>query len=167
MHSGAPGLAGLMDGSVSTLAPLFAAGLRFAQEREAFLGDWQLRSARDFDGFFGRAFRRRIADGRGFAVAARGVTGLMTTAGESGITLPFLITNFSCPNAGGGDYRGGRTDGHQLHRHRYMIRRLAGRRSGDCGGVLVFLDGLVDSQRVVIPLQPKRGLDYRRRRRVR
>ena len=90
-----PGLAGLMDGSVSTLAPLFAAAFASHKSWEAFL----VGLAASIGAGISMGFAESLSDdgsltGRG-SPWIRGVTiGLMTTAGGIGHTLPFLINNF-------------------------------------------------------------------------
>jgi len=90
-----PGLAGLMDGSVSTLAPLFAAAFASHKSWEAFL----VGLAASIGAGISMAFSEGLSDdgsltGRGSPWLRGGVTGLMTTAGGIGHTLPFLISNF-------------------------------------------------------------------------
>ena len=90
-----PGLAGLMDGSVSTLAPLFAAAFASHKSGEAFL----VGLAASIGAGISMGFAESLSDdgsltGRG-SPWIRGITiGLMTTAGGIGHTLPFLIDNF-------------------------------------------------------------------------
>jgi rubrerythrin len=90
-----PGLAGLMDGSVSTLAPLFAAAFASHRSWEAFL----VGLAASIGAGISMAFSEGLSDdgsltGRGSPWLRGAVTGLMTTAGGIGHTLPFLISNF-------------------------------------------------------------------------
>src|SRR6202165_4106272 len=90
-----PGLAGLMDGSVSTLAPLFAAAFASHKSWEAFL----VGLAASIGAGISMGFSEGLSDdgsltGRGSPWLRGGVTGLMTTAGGIGHTLPFLISNF-------------------------------------------------------------------------
>ena len=67
-----PGLAGLMDGSVSTLAPLFAAAFATHNTWETFLvGHGGLGRRRHFDGLRRSGLRRRLAHRPRRAVAAR------------------------------------------------------------------------------------------------
>ncbi len=87
-----PGLAGLMDGSVSTLAPLFAA--RFATQDcwKTFL----VGLAASIGAGISMGFAEALSDdgtltGRGHPWARGWVCGAMTTAGGLGHTLPFLI----------------------------------------------------------------------------
>ena len=90
-----PGLAGLMDGSVSTLAPLFAAAFATHKSWDAFL----VGLAASVGAGISMAFAEALSDdgsltGRGRPVVRGAVTGAMTTAGGIGHTLPFLIADF-------------------------------------------------------------------------
>jgi erythrin-vacuolar iron transport family protein len=90
-----PGLAGLMDGSVSTLAPIFAAALATHSSWDAF----RVGLAASLGAGISMAFAEALSDdgsltGRGRPVVRGLVTGLMTAAGGIGHTLPFLIHNF-------------------------------------------------------------------------
>ena len=90
-----PGLAGLMDGSVSTLAPLFAAAFATHKSWDAFL----VGLAASVGAGISMAFAEALSDtgeltGRGSPVVRGIVTGIMTTAGGIGHTLPFMISNF-------------------------------------------------------------------------
>ena len=90
-----PGLAGLMDGSVSTLAPLFAAAFATHKSGDAFL----VGLAASIGAGISMAFSEGLSDdgsltGRGSPWLRGSVTGAMTTAGGIGHTLPFMIGNF-------------------------------------------------------------------------
>jgi erythrin-vacuolar iron transport family protein len=90
-----PGLAGLMDGSVSTLAPIFAAAFATHNSRDAFL----VGLAASVGAGISMAFAEALSDdgsltGRGQPVFRGAVTGLMTATGGIGHTLPFLIPSF-------------------------------------------------------------------------
>jgi len=90
-----PGLAGLMDGSVSTLAPLFAAAYATHRTWEAFL----VGLAASLGAGISMGFAESLSDdgsltGRGSPWIRGAATGLMTTAGGLGHTLPFLIKDF-------------------------------------------------------------------------
>jgi rubrerythrin len=90
-----PGLAGLMDGSVSTLAPLFAAAFATHQPWETFL----VGLAASIGAGISMGFAEALSDdgsltGRGAPVLRGGVCGLMTALGGLGHTLPYLIPNF-------------------------------------------------------------------------
>jgi rubrerythrin len=91
-----PGLAGLMDGSVSTLAPVFAAAFATHDSKDAFL----VGMAASIGAGISMGFAEAMSDdgvlsGRGKPLARGTVCGLMTTAGGIGHTLPFLIGNFT------------------------------------------------------------------------
>ena len=94
-----PGLAGLMDGSVSTLAPLFAAAFATHQNWQTFL----VGLAASIGAGISMGFAEALSDdgsltGRG-SPWLRGITcGLMTTIGGVGHTLPYLVPD-SWPNA--------------------------------------------------------------------
>lgn len=90
-----PGLAGLMDGSVSTLAPIFAAAFATRNTHDAFL----VGLAASLGAGISMAFAEALSDdgsltGRGAPLIRGIVTGAMTTAGGLGHTLPFLIPQF-------------------------------------------------------------------------
>jgi len=90
-----PGLAGLMDGSVSTLAPLFAAAFATHSSRDAFL----VGLASSVGAGISMGFAEALSDdgaisGRGHPMIRGAVCGLMTAAGGLGHTLPFMITDF-------------------------------------------------------------------------
>jgi rubrerythrin len=90
-----PGLAGLMDGSVSTLAPLFAAAFATKSSHDAFV----VGLAASIGAGISMAFAEALSDtgeltGRGSPMIRGLVTGLMTTAGGIGHTLPYLIPDF-------------------------------------------------------------------------
>jgi erythrin-vacuolar iron transport family protein len=90
-----PGLAGLMDGSVSTLAPVFAAAFATRNSWDAFL----VGMAASLGAGISMGFAEALSDdgalsGRGHPWVRGTVCGLMTTLGGIGHTLPFLIPNF-------------------------------------------------------------------------
>ncbi len=89
-----PGLAGLMDGSVSTLAPLFAAAFATHKSWETFL----VGIAASVGAGISMGFAEALSDdgsltGRGHPFIRGVVCGLMTTLGGLGHTLPYLIGN--------------------------------------------------------------------------
>ena len=91
-----PGLAGLMDGSVSTLAPVFAAAFATGHSWDAFL----VGMAASIGAGISMGFAEALSDngsltGRGAPLLRGGICGLMTTLGGIGHTLPFLIENFT------------------------------------------------------------------------
>ena len=90
-----PGLAGLMDGSVSTLAPLFAAAFATHSTWETFL----VGLAASVGAGISMGFAEALSDdgsltGRGAPVVRGVVCGTMTAIGGLGHTLPFLIPSF-------------------------------------------------------------------------
>jgi erythrin-vacuolar iron transport family protein len=90
-----PGLAGLMDGSVSTLAPLFAAAFATGSSWEAFL----VGMAASIGAGISMGFAEALSDdgsltGRGHPWMRGLVCGVMTTLGGVGHTLPYLIPDF-------------------------------------------------------------------------
>jgi len=90
-----PGLAGLMDGTVSSLAPLFAAALATQDSKTAFL----VGLATAVGAGISMAFSEALSDdgvisGRGSPWSRGIVEGLMTFLGAIGHALPFLIPHF-------------------------------------------------------------------------
>ncbi|GAA3764490.1 VIT1/CCC1 transporter family protein [Terriglobus aquaticus] len=89
-----PGLAGLMDGSVSTLAPIFATAFATHQAHTAFL----IGAASAVGAGISMAFSEGLSDngeltGRGKPVIRGVITGVMTFLGGFLHTLPFLVNN--------------------------------------------------------------------------
>ncbi|MDE2238741.1 MAG: rubrerythrin [Rhodospirillales bacterium] len=87
-----PSLVGLMDGSVSTLAPIFAAAFSTGNTFSTFL----VGAAASLGAGISMGFAEALSDdgsltGRGTPYVRGVVTGLMTTLGGLGHTLPFLI----------------------------------------------------------------------------
>jgi len=87
-----PGLAGLMDGSVSTLAPLFAAAFATHSSVDAF----RVGLAASFGAGISMGFAEALSDdgsltGRGHPWARGVVCGFMTAIGGLGHTLPYLV----------------------------------------------------------------------------
>jgi erythrin-vacuolar iron transport family protein len=90
-----PGLAGLMDGSVSTLAPLFAAAFATHQSWETFL----VGLAASVGAGVSMGFAEALSDdgsltGRGTPWVRGAITGLMTALGGIGHTIPYLLGDF-------------------------------------------------------------------------
>ena len=91
-----PGLAGLMDGSVSTLAPVFAAAFATHDTWDAFV----VGLAASLGAGISMGFAEALSDdgsltGRGLPWVRGVVCGLMTTLGGIGHTLPFLVHQFT------------------------------------------------------------------------
>lgn len=89
-----PGLAGLMDGSVSTLAPIFATAFATHKPFTAFLVGMAAATGAGIS----MAFSEALSDsgeltGRGNPVIRGAITGGMTFLGGSLHTLPFLVQN--------------------------------------------------------------------------
>jgi len=90
-----PGLAGLMDGSVSTLAPLFAAAFATQNSLETF----RVGLAASLGAGISMGFAEALSDdgsltGRGRPWTRGFVCGLMTALGGLGHTLPYLIPQY-------------------------------------------------------------------------
>ena len=90
-----PGLAGLMDGSVSTLAPVFAAALATHQSHTALL----VGLAASVGAGISMGFAEALSDdgsltGRGHPWARGVIEGGMTALGGIGHTVPFLLSDF-------------------------------------------------------------------------
>ncbi|HET9695914.1 MAG TPA: ferritin family protein [Terriglobales bacterium] len=90
-----PGLAGLMDGSVSTLAPVFAAAFATKNSHDAFT----VGLAASIGAGISMGFAESLSDdgaltGRGHPWIRGVICGLMTTLGGIGHTVPFLVPNF-------------------------------------------------------------------------
>ncbi|BCL82141.1 hypothetical protein ccbrp13_46060 [Ktedonobacteria bacterium brp13] len=89
-----PGLAGLMDGSVSTLAPIFATAFATHSPFTTFL----VGIASATGAGISMAFSEGLSDdgtltGRGSPIVRGGITGIMTFLGGALHTLPFLVSN--------------------------------------------------------------------------
>jgi len=95
LHIIQPGLAGLMDGSVSSLAPLFAAALSTKNNHTTFLVGLAVAVGAGIS----MAFSEALSDdgklsGRGNPITRGIVCGLMTFVGAAGHTLPFLLPSY-------------------------------------------------------------------------
>src|SRR5262249_16094060 len=87
-----PGLAGLMDGSVSTLAPLFAAAFATHSNYKTFL----VGLAASVGAGISMGFAEALSEdgsltGRGSPILRGLICGLMTALGGLGHTLPYLV----------------------------------------------------------------------------
>jgi rubrerythrin len=139
-----PGLAGLMDGSVSTLAPVFAAAFATKNSWDAFL----VGLAASIGAGISMAFAEALSDdgsltGRGRPVLRGAVTGLMTTAGGIGHTLPFLIKDFHVAFVVAGIVVAMELATIAWIRNRYMdTPLLSAAFQVVAGGVLVFIVGI-------------------------
>jgi hypothetical protein len=90
-----PGLAGLMDGSVSTLAPIFAAAFATKDSHTALL----IGLSAAVGAGISMAFAEALSDtgketGRGHPTIRGAIIGAMTFLGGIFHTLPFLLSNF-------------------------------------------------------------------------
>ena len=138
-----PGLAGLMDGSVSTLAPLFAAAFATHKSWDAFL----VGLAASLGAGISMGFAESLSDdgsltGRGSPWIRGFVIGSMTTAGGIGHTLPFLISDFHVATLVAIVVVAIELGAIAYIRHRYMDTPfLQAAFQVIVGGVLVFLTG--------------------------
>ena len=139
-----PGLAGLMDGSVSTLAPLFAAAFATHDTWATFL----VGLAASVGAGISMAFAEALSDdgsltGRGAPVLRGAVCGLMTAAGGLGHTLPFLIPHFTLATIIAVCVVTVELAAISFIRHRFMDTPfLSAAFQVVVGGVLVFLAGI-------------------------
>jgi rubrerythrin len=140
-----PGLAGLMDGSVSTLAPVFAAAFATKSSWDAFL----VGMAASVGAGISMGFAEALSDdgsltGRGRPWLRGLVCGLMTTAGGIGHTLPFLIANFQIAFTVALVVVAVELAAISYIRHRYMDTPwFSASLQVVLGGALVFLAGLL------------------------
>jgi rubrerythrin len=140
-----PGLAGLMDGSVSTLAPLFAAAFATRNSHDAFV----VGLAASIGAGISMGFAEALSDdgsltGRGHPWIRGLVCGLMTAAGGLGHTLPFLIPAFGPAMVLATAVVAVELAAISYIRHRYMETPLVPAAvQVVVGGVLVFLTGLL------------------------
>jgi erythrin-vacuolar iron transport family protein len=140
-----PGLAGLMDGSVSTLAPLFAAAFATHNTWETFL----VGLAASVGAGISMGFAEALSDdgsltGRGAPVVRGVVCGVMTAIGGLGHTLPFLIPNFWTATVVAIAVVAIELTTISYIRHRFMDTPfLAATFQVVVGGVLVFVAGIL------------------------
>jgi len=140
-----PGLAGLMDGSVSTLAPVFAAALATHSSRDAFL----VGLAASVGAGISMGFAEALSDdgsltGRGHPWVRGLICGLMTAVGGIGHTLPFLIPTFLTAMTAAAVVVLVELGAIAWVRHRYMdTPPLAAGVQVLVGGMLVFVTGLL------------------------
>jgi len=140
-----PGLAGLMDGSVSTLAPVFAAAFATRSSHDAFL----VGMAASIGAGISMGFAEALSDdgvlsGRGRPWMRGAICGLMTTAGGIGHTLPFLIADFRYAMGVAVAVVAVELGVIAWIRHRYMdTPLLSAAFQVVVGGVLVFIVGIL------------------------
>ena len=140
-----PGLAGLMDGSVSTLAPLFAAAFATHNTHDALL----VGLAASVGAGISMGFAEALSDdgsltGRGHPLIRGVVCGLMTATGGIGHTLPFLFSDFHAAMTVATIVVAAELATISYIRHRFMDTPFvsAGIQVA-LGGALVFLSGLL------------------------
>src|SRR5271165_4482192 len=139
-----PGLAGLMDGSVSTLAPVFAAALATQSSFDAF----KVGLAASVGAGISMGFAEALSDdgsltGRGHPWARGIICGLMTALGGIGHTLPFLVPEFHAAMTAAMLVVIVELGIITWIRHRYMeTPPLSAALQVGLGGVLVFLTGV-------------------------
>ena len=91
-----PGLAGLMDGSVSTLAPIFATAFATQDPWTTFLVGLAASVGAGISmGFTEAAHDDGVLSGRGSPFKRGLASGVMTTLGGLGHAMPYLIPDFS------------------------------------------------------------------------
>jgi len=140
-----PGLAGLMDGSVSTLAPVFAAAIATQKPWDAFL----VGMAASVGAGISMGFAEALSDdgvlsGRGHPWLRGPICGMMTAIGGVGHTLPFLINNFKLAMAIAMVIVAIELGVIAWIRHRYMDTPvLSATFQVVVGGVLVFIVGIL------------------------
>jgi rubrerythrin len=140
-----PGLAGLMDGSVSTLAPVFAAAFATQSSWDAF----RVGLAASLGAGISMGFAEALSDdgsltGRGHPWARGLIEGAMTALGGIGHTLPFLIHDFHVAMVVAMIVVLIELGTISWIRHRYMdTPPLSAALQVGLGGVLVFLTGVL------------------------
>jgi erythrin-vacuolar iron transport family protein len=140
-----PGLAGLMDGSVSTLAPLFAAAFATHNTWETFL----VGLAASVGAGISMGFAEALSDdgsltGRGAPLLRGAICGVMTFVGGIGHTLPFLIASFPVATAAAFVVVAAELAAISYVRYRYMdTPLLAAAFQVIVGGALVFAAGIL------------------------
>jgi len=140
-----PGLAGLMDGSISSLAPLFAAAFATRDSHTAFL----VGLATAIGAGISMAFSEGLSDdgklsGRGSPWVRGTVCGLMTFLGAAGHALPFLNPDFLSAALIAGAVVLAELLLIAWIRHHYMdTPLLAATFQVVFGGVIVFLAGIL------------------------
>jgi rubrerythrin len=140
-----PGLAGLMDGSVSTLAPLFAAAFATHDSWKTFL----VGLAASIGAGISMGFAEALSDdgsltGRGRPWTRGLVCGLMTAVGGLGHTLPYLIPHIQTATAAAVAVVLVELGMISWVRHRFMDTPLAAAIfQVVVGGLLVFLTGIL------------------------
>jgi rubrerythrin len=138
-----PGLAGLMDGSVSTLAPVFAAAFATHNSNDAFL----VGLAASAGAGISMGFAEALSDdgsltGRGHPWVRGLICGAMTAVGGIGHTLPFVLKDFRVALWAAGIVVLAELGIITWIRHRYMDSPwVSAALQVGLGGVLVFITG--------------------------
>jgi len=140
-----PGLAGLMDGSVSTLAPLFAAAFATRASWPTLL----VGLAAAIGAGISMAFAEALSDngsltGRGSPWLRGLVCGAMTTAGGLGHAMPYLIPDFWTATGIAASVVMAELGAIAYVRNRYMdTPLLSAAFQAVAGGLLVFAAGIL------------------------
>src|SRR5579863_468962 len=140
-----PGLAGLMDGSVSTLAPVFAAAFATQKSWDAFL----VGVAASAGAGISMGFAEALSDdgsltGRGHPWVRGVICGAMTAVGGIGHTLPFLLRDFRMALWAAGIVVLAELGVITWVRKRYMDTPwISAALQVGLGGVLVFITGML------------------------
>jgi rubrerythrin len=140
-----PGLAGLMDGSVSTLAPVFAAAFATHNTEDAFL----VGLAASAGAGISMGFAEALSDdgsltGRGHPWVRGVICGAMTGLGGIGHTLPFMFRDFRLALWAAGAVVVAELGVITWIRHRYMDSPwISAALQVGLGGVLVFITGVL------------------------
>jgi rubrerythrin len=138
-----PGLAGLMDGSVSTLAPVFAAAFATTNSWDAF----RVGLAASAGAGISMGFAEALSDdgsltGRGHPWVRGVICGAMTAVGGIGHTLPFLLRDFHQALWAAGAVVVAELAAITWVRHRFMDSPwVSAALQVGLGGVLVFITG--------------------------
>jgi rubrerythrin len=140
-----PGLAGAIDGSISTLAPVFAAAFATRKPHDALV----VGLAASVGAGISMGFTEALSDdgsltGRGHPWVRGVICGLMTTLGGIGHTLPFLINNFRMALWAAGAVVIAELGLITWIRRRYMDTPwISAALQVGLGGVLVFITGVL------------------------
>ncbi len=140
-----PGLAGLMDGSVSTLAPVFAAAFATRNTQDAFL----VGLAASAGAGISMGFAEALSDdgsltGRGHPWVRGVICGAMTGLGGIGHTLPFMFRDFRLALWAAGAVVVAELGVITWIRHRYMDSPwISAALQVGLGGALVFITGVL------------------------
>jgi len=140
-----PGLAGLMDGSVSTLAPVFAAAFATQKSTDAFV----VGLAASAGAGISMGFAEALSDdgsltGRGHPWVRGLICGAMTAVGGIGHTLPFLLRDFRMALWAAGVVVVAELGMITWVRKRYMDTPwISAALQVGLGGVLVFITGML------------------------